>query len=315
MGSDGPGGRNELDSHADTSAGGSNVILLGEAVSFVSVTPFKESYEPIENVPVGTCATAYTNLDDGRTCILLYGQMLYFGDSLSASLICPNQVRDNGNLVDDCPRQYSSSSKHGLTLQNDEEGAMDLFVPLEMDGVISYFESRKPTQDEIDNCDHYWMTSEVEWNPHAARFAEDEDAMNDAVPQEEVKISAMKKVKKVSFTIPLVDEIPGTGNGEPEGDPDGEPLGLDDGPNDGGRYELLRLQRLEEIAQPRDISVISVADDNKLVDRMLDQRNLKLSCGDNYKENHYDVQNLAFAREFENARMDSVRPTRSLNAL
>ena len=55
-------GKSELDSHADTCAAGSNMIMLErpeEVLRHVDVSLFSEEYEPIKQVPITTCATAY----------------------------------------------------------------------------------------------------------------------------------------------------------------------------------------------------------------------------------------------------------------
>ena len=73
------------------------------------VAPFSEPYEPIKNIPIATAATAYDDPSDGTTTLLLFGQSLFFVDKMASSLICPNQVRENGNIVEDCPRQYDKN--------------------------------------------------------------------------------------------------------------------------------------------------------------------------------------------------------------
>ena len=118
---DGDQGRFELDTHADTTAAGNDMLLLDDMekiTQFVDVAPFADSYEAIKNVPIGTCAAAYDCVKTGTVYILVFGQVLYFGDQLGASLVCPNQVRAAGNLVEDCPRQYDPSSQHGITVKD-----------------------------------------------------------------------------------------------------------------------------------------------------------------------------------------------------
>mmetsp|Transcript_27017 Transcript_27017/g.74233 ORF Transcript_27017/g.74233 Transcript_27017/m.74233 type:complete len:123 (-) Transcript_27017:2242-2610(-) len=100
-------GQCELDSHADTTAAGSNMILLqDQVVSHVDVHPFSPDLEPIKGIPIGTCVTAYT-APNGKVWLIYFHEALYFGDKLSHSLICPNQIRDcHPNRVNETPRQY-----------------------------------------------------------------------------------------------------------------------------------------------------------------------------------------------------------------
>ena len=77
-------GKSHFDSHADTCAGGSNFVMLDHpdnVKNHVDVAPFSEEYEPITGIPVATCATCYTALEKGETYILVFHQMLYFGEN------------------------------------------------------------------------------------------------------------------------------------------------------------------------------------------------------------------------------------------
>ena len=87
---DGFVGRNEMDSHADTSCAGANWKAIELTGLTCDVSPFTQDYDAVKDVPVATCATAVTN-DSGKTIILVCHQMLYFGTSLPHSLLNPNQ--------------------------------------------------------------------------------------------------------------------------------------------------------------------------------------------------------------------------------
>ena len=54
-------GASEMDSHADTTAAGSNMVILTnpeEVMHFVDVAPFSEDYAPVKGISIATCATA-----------------------------------------------------------------------------------------------------------------------------------------------------------------------------------------------------------------------------------------------------------------
>jgi hypothetical protein len=59
-------------------------------------------------------------------------------------LLCPNQLRANNVIVNDIPRQFDKDSTHSIIID-------DVTIPLDMLGVVSYFETCAPRQDEIDN--------------------------------------------------------------------------------------------------------------------------------------------------------------------
>ena len=266
---DGKKNRSECDSHADTTAAGSNTVMIediSDVHDYVDVAPFSESYQPIKNIPIATAATAYDNPDTGETTLILFGQSLFFGDKMASTLICPNQIRENGNVVDDCPRQYNKDSKHGLTLR-DHESKAEKFIPFEMDGVISYLSTRKPSKHEIETCPRFWATSEAKWDPHDSKFEEDEKAMNDAFPRRDLK-SVRMEVETVS------DDDSSEMNVELQ-DASKQTLGED-----------LHLRWLQSMAQPRNLSAIGIAEDGMLLDRMIRCRNLSdLSRGDRFTIN------------------------------
>ena len=163
--------RCELDSHADTCLAGSNFIAYEYTDQSVSIHGFDDNSSPVKNVPVATCMTALT-LPDGETVILVVHQALYLGNRQKHSLLCPNQLRKHGVRVDYCPKHLSlgMNSKHSITVREE-----DLEIPLEMDGVISYFNSHQPTPREIRDCRHIELTSQIPWDPGSKEFEQDEN--------------------------------------------------------------------------------------------------------------------------------------------
>ena len=96
---------------------------------------------------------------------------------------------------------------------------------------------------------------------------------------------------------------------------------MDSGSDSDLESDLEHLERLQEIAQPRNLCETAIADDNKFLDRLLDNRNVysyRSKCGDN--DDVYDVGKLSFCKEFEEARLASAtarngRPIRYVNAV
>ena len=170
-------GTSQLDSHADTTAAGSNMRLIDrieDIQNFVDVAPYSDEYEPIKDIPIGRAATAWTDPETGTVWIIVFQEVLYFGDKLTNSLICPNQIRScNYNTVSDVPKQFDSKSEHAIALESDEA---KVFIPLSMEGVISYFDSTYPTEEEMENCDHIIATSD-HWDPHSDHFRKNEAAL------------------------------------------------------------------------------------------------------------------------------------------
>ena len=61
-------GRNEMDSHADTSCAGANWKAIELTGLTCDVSPFTQDYDAVKDVLVATCATAVTD-DSGETII------------------------------------------------------------------------------------------------------------------------------------------------------------------------------------------------------------------------------------------------------
>jgi hypothetical protein len=133
-------GRSDLDSHADTCVAGSNTIPLRYTDQKVSVSPFIGEYQPISNIPVATVATAWDDPRDGSTTVLIINEALYFGDRMPHTLLCPNQLRYNGIIVNDTPKIFDPNSSQSIIIPG------KLKLPLKMHGVLTYIATRKPTE-------------------------------------------------------------------------------------------------------------------------------------------------------------------------
>ena len=52
--------------------------------------------------------------------------------------------------------------------------SMDLRIPVELDGVLSYINTQYHSESEVENCTHISLTSSSVWEPHSEMFAEQE---------------------------------------------------------------------------------------------------------------------------------------------
>jgi len=140
----------------------------------------------LPGVKIVTAAIAYDCPDSFITFILIFPQSLYF-PSMERHLICPDQLREHGIVVNDIPLirippQQRTPFHHSII---DPESK--LHIPLHYDKPISYFHCRKPTTTEIqDNLNniHVYMTSELEWNPYDEVAAKDETLLREQLHRE-----------------------------------------------------------------------------------------------------------------------------------
>ena len=86
---------------------------------------------------------------------------------MANTLLCPNQLRQHGILIEDCPRQFDQSSSHSIFVPSH-----NLRFPLSLEGIISGLTTRQPTDAEIEDfSSHIEMTSEEEWDPYSKDYA------------------------------------------------------------------------------------------------------------------------------------------------
>lgn len=70
----------------------------------------------VADVPIVKAATTYDDPLPGDTYILIIGQAIFLGKDVDNTLLCPNQLRCNGLIVDDCPVHLAPKDKPLLHL-------------------------------------------------------------------------------------------------------------------------------------------------------------------------------------------------------
>ena len=68
-----------------------------------NVYPYSNSYKPLKQVPHVEAVTAYNHLT-GEMFIFVLAQAIYLGNQQEPSLLCPNQMRLYGLVVDGVPK-------------------------------------------------------------------------------------------------------------------------------------------------------------------------------------------------------------------
>ena len=149
------------------------MLLVEDTNQRVRVSGFAKGLAKNE-VPVGTAVTCYTD-DGGNDYHLVFPQTLYLGDKVKGSLLNPNQLRNNGLVVDDCPVQWNSESTHSIYVPK----PVNLRIPLTIRGVMSGFISRRPMEHEwaSDEVPRIEMTSDLPWDPNTNDFAQMEERL------------------------------------------------------------------------------------------------------------------------------------------
>ena len=147
------------------------------------------------------CQLRMWRSDIGELFILVINQCLYFGDRMDHVLLCPNQMRSHGIVVDDCPRHLSlnRSSTHSLLVPSCD----DVRIFLHLRGVMSCFDCFYPSDDDLETGTHIELTSAtIEWDPYSLSFAETEARSNvGAQPSGRTEFSCV--LSQVSRGLPV----------------------------------------------------------------------------------------------------------------
>ena len=151
------------DSHAGMSCVGRHTsiveIIEGQRCT---VYPFNDTYSPMEEIHTVNAAFAH-DTNDGRMFVLHVNNALDFTSSVKSSILCTNQARSNGIIVDDAPNMVDvkESSTHSIVFPNEE-----INLPLSIHGPVSYLPVRYPSNEHTENEQHLHLTDgDVVWDP------------------------------------------------------------------------------------------------------------------------------------------------------
>lgn len=147
-------GSMELDSHADTCCVGSNHTVIEYLNKECNVIGFNHDDPSAEtlHIPIVKAATEYDS-PWGEVIIMVIPQALHLGKYLNYSLICSNQLRYHGVVVDD--ETYRLSPNPALATYS-------IYIPSE----------------DLENCRWVILTSENDWDPHSPTFSKRENTYN-----------------------------------------------------------------------------------------------------------------------------------------
>ena len=113
----------------------------------------------MDKIPIATVATAWSDEHTGQGFILIMHEVLFFGNDLDHSLINPNQIRHNGFHVYDNPYETDPNRQMGIVINEQDR------VPFQSQGTTIFFNSRFPTDHEMDTFTHVVLTCETPWDP------------------------------------------------------------------------------------------------------------------------------------------------------
>ena len=144
-----------------------------------SVSPFTDTLGEESNVPVCDIAVAYDAYTDDipETYILIFRNSLVIPD-MDHNLVPPFIIREGGHKVNETPKfqlQHPSDEDHCILLNGADSSVR---IPMHLNGIFSFFHTRKPTLDEVQGCRKIIMTPDSSsWDPYCTSFALNEESM------------------------------------------------------------------------------------------------------------------------------------------
>lgn len=156
------GTRMGSDSHADTSCVNKHAyvetIVDGLVVDAI---PFDERIGKLTNLPIVHAVYAVDNTQTYETILIRINHAIYVKDMANA-LLCPNQARSHGTVVDDVPPHLDHSGYSSFAIH-----AGGTSLPFELHGPTSYIHVRRPTEEELsDGREIIDITDPSGWNPY-----------------------------------------------------------------------------------------------------------------------------------------------------
>ena len=125
-----------------------------------SVSPFLSEYTTTDNVEICTAETARTR-HTSQVYILVFGQVLWFGNRMYRSLINPNQCRYYGILLCDNPTDPHRTLGFHTNKLN---------IPLFMEGTIATISTRCPFLEELESYQYIYLSDQEIWDPSNVNF-------------------------------------------------------------------------------------------------------------------------------------------------
>lgn len=169
--------RTELDSHANMCVLGQHAYIFEHTGRTCNVDPFDPSMGSQPNIPLVDGAVAYECPYTSRIYILIIRNALYM-PSLDYNLIPPFLMREGGVIVNGVPKIHCSDpSVNDHCLQFEDSS---LRIPLQLNGIFSYFHTRKPEIQELYQYKKLFLTPDQDdWNPHCESYENNERSMLD----------------------------------------------------------------------------------------------------------------------------------------
>ena len=179
--------KTRLDSHAITPVVGYNSYVWRDTGKTVNVNGFTESLGQLKSVPVVDAVLLYECPFKNRSYLMVIHNALYV-PSNPDNYIAPFLIREAEIEIDTKAKRHCLEplvENHSMFFKEE-----DLRVHFGIVGIVSYFNTRKPTVQEIEELPILHLTPDrPSWDPYDVKYEREEDVMLDyegnIVPEKE----------------------------------------------------------------------------------------------------------------------------------
>ena len=167
--------RTELDSHANMPVAGRNAYVISDTGQTAEVNAFSPDYDAL-TVKICDVAIQYDCPYTGQTYIFVIRNSLHV-PAMNNNLLPPFLIREAGIELHDTPKiqvKDPSVNDHSLYFPSAQ-----VRIPLQLWGIFSYFPSKKPTSQILNDCEDIFMLTPSNWDPHEPAYKLNEESMLD----------------------------------------------------------------------------------------------------------------------------------------
>ena len=122
--------------------------------------PFDDSIGKMSNLPIVHAIYDYDDPESLRTFLLRFNNVIYIKNTENA-LLCPNQAREHGTIVNHVPPHLDHTGKSTFSVSTSEHA-----FQLQQNVPTACLQLRRPTNEEMDNLNIIDITDEHEWKPY-----------------------------------------------------------------------------------------------------------------------------------------------------
>lgn len=169
--------KTRLDSHAITPVVGYNAYVWKDTGKTVNVGGFTKSLGSLKAVPIVDAIVIYECPYTSVEYLMVIHNALYIKENAD-NYIPPFALREAG--IEICTKAKLHCTEPTIDNHSMYFPENDLRVHFNLEGVVSYFNTRKPSKQELNEIEFIHLTPDLpSWDPHDAKYEREENVMLD----------------------------------------------------------------------------------------------------------------------------------------